>query len=351
MRFTNAVVLAGLVAASQAFLLPPSISPTDSDVIKALPIDVAAQAKPITLDLECKDCPVLASSDTPGLTWIDGLENKLHFDFSIEHGDIDILTLNGAQIYPPQIISPKVITALQLTSDGREPKYVPLGYELVIKPVTKTGHQLDLIAIRLQIVEIGDRFVDGLESIEVQLLKSPTGMVLDVKVDTAPTTNSGGKDCTSLVCKLKSIMAEKLAGLKGLKPGMGCHKSSSAQPDYPASSGKGSHKGHHGLRPQHKHHGLRRFFHALKSIALHVLIPVFIGIAVGLAASMIGMVVGHTAVFVWRAFHGRRQRGAYCTVQRNESADDVHDDTKPFLEHQGPPPVYQDILVDEKAAL
>lgn len=344
MRFTNAAVVAGFVAASQAIVLPP-ISSTDFEPFAA-PVGGAEEVGGITLNLPCKSCPFQTGSDAYGPTWAEGIESELRLDFFIEQGDTGILTLNGVQIYPTPIIPSATIAALQTASDGREPAYVVLGYELLSKPVASSKQdELDLVAIRLQIFEIGDRFVDGLESVEVRILKTPSGRLVAVKLDRAPTTNAGGKDCASFICKVKSMMATKLDAIKSIKLGTGCPKAAAKH------AGKGSHKGNHGNRPHHKQRGFRKFLHAMKSIALHVLIPVFIGIAVGLAASMIGMVVGHAVVLIWRTFHGRRRRGTCGRIMLRESVDDAREDAKPFLDHQEPSPAYEDSLIDEKKAI
>jgi hypothetical protein len=348
MRFTIPAFIAGLAVVSQAFLLPPSISSSDTDIVNTLPFEVESEAIGQALDLPCMKCPVATSQG-----WVRDVESKLRLQFSI-HDDIDTdkLYLNGFQIYPAQVAQSDPLTALQLAANADENSFLPnlrLGYELRITPVVKSEQdQLELINIQLQIIEIANKFVDGLESVELKLLKTPSGKLMIGDLKTAPTTNPGSKDCKSLVCKLRVILANKLGQLKPKKGG--CMKT---RPHKAASHPEGGRHGHgsHGPHRHHNHHGLARFFHALKSIALHILIPVFIGVVAGFTASLIGMIVGQAVVFLWRTFYRRGRKGAYSKVQQDETTVSRKggDEAQAFLEHQGPPPVYEDVVVDEKS--
>jgi hypothetical protein len=72
---------------------------------------------------------------------------------------------------------------------------------------------------------------------------------------------------------------------------------------------------------------------------------------VGITASLLGMVVGHIAIFVWRIlFRRNTPRQQYIKVQQEEVADEVMDESKGFMAHQGPPPVYEEVVIVEKAS-
>jgi hypothetical protein len=63
------------------------------------------------------------------------------------------------------------------------------------------------------------------------------------------------------------------------------------------------------------------------------------------------MVVGHIAIFIWRALFRRGQRPQYSKLQQEEIVvEDVTDATKSFIEPEGPPPVYEEVVVVEKAS-
>lgn len=277
---------------------------------------------------------------------------------------MDKLTINGVQVYPhtpsielltaSQVLAGIPTTSADGTTSGIE-EVQTLGYEIFIRPIAKANDrdQLELIGVRLQIVEIADMFVDGLPSVELQLVKTKEGKLMIASLNTAPTSNpkpEAGKKCASTLCKWRAMLSGKLAGIKS---GMGCGSKASggkAPGKHPHSNGRPGSHGHHGPHRHHRHHGFTRFLHALKSVAIHILVPVFVGIAVGMTASIIGMVVGHTLVFLWRTFYRRGQKGSYSKVQQREcTLEDDNEETKSFLEHHGPPPVYEDvILVEEK---
>ena len=85
---------------------------------------------------------------------------------------------------------------------------------------------------------------------------------------------------------------------------------------------------------------------------MHVVIPVLIGVMVGITASLLGMIVGHIAIFFWRIlFRRNTPRQQYIKVQQEEDVvDDVADETKAFMAHQGPPPVYEEVVIVEKVS-
>lgn len=301
------------------------------------------------MNLECTNCPLATATG-----WVSGVPSKLQLNFSISHNDIETLNLNEFQIYPARNFVFYPLSALQFAADpvGNDaPANLRLGYELGVKPIAEPEQgQLELVAIRLQIIEIGSKFVDGLPSVELKLFKTPLGKLLIGDVQIGPTTNPGGKGCNTAICRLRKIIADKQALIKGIK---GCGKTTagvSAVKTFPAGvrphHGHGHHKGQGHGHGYYKHHGYGRIIHFLKSIALHVLIPVFIGIIAGFTASMIGMLVGRTVVFIWRTFYRRGQQGAYINVRQDETACvEKGEEAKSFMEHEEQPPVYDDVII------
>lgn len=364
MLTTTAVVAAGLAVVSQAFLLPPSVSSADIDIVKALPFESLAQANSRTLNLQCTTCPVAIAQNGGMTTWLSGLDSYLQLVFTV-NDESDVLSMNGVQIYPPRFDrAPEPLIALQV-AEGTSPsdatnQNLRLGYELTFRPVDKTEKsgedEFQLLAMHFQVVEIGDKFVDGLESVEVKLIKSSSGKLMMADLETAPTSNppidpsKDGADCTTLICKFRAIVAGKLSNMKPKKGG--CGSKAGSVPTI--SSGRRPHK-HHGPRPnhhghRHRHSKFGRFLHTMRSVAFHVIIPVFVGIAVGLSASIIGMIAGQMIVFFWRAIY-RNGQGNYAQVEQDETEEGEQDDhTKYCSEKQGLPPVYDEILKDEKTA-
>lgn len=348
MIFLRSALVAGLATISQAILLPPSVSSVDTDIVNTLPFEAKSGAEGRTLDLECKNCPV-PSYQHNELTWVYGVESKLQLHFAITKNEVDKLRLNGIQIYPPPELPLQPLGTLQTaqeTQDNNYPIFLRLGYELIVTPVTKSEEdQLELILVRFQVVEIGGNFVDGLESVLLKLLKTPSGNLMIGDLKTAPTINPGSKDCQTLLCQLKSIVT---GSLSHMKPKKGC--GSKTAPPKALPHGHGDHGSKHGPHHHHRHHGLSRFLHALKRATFHVLIPVLIGIAAGFTASLIGMFVGQSVVFLWRTFYRRGRKGPCSRIEQYETKADEKDQEKSLLEHQDPPPVYEDVIEDAKSA-
>ena len=99
------------------------------------------------------------------------------------------------------------------------------------------------------------------------------------------------------------------------------------------------------------HHMHRNsFFHSALRFARHVftfvLLPVMVGVAVGITASAIGMLVGQAVVFLWMKYRrtGNSQHGVYESVETEDKEGDL-----PAYDAQGLP-AYID-LEDEKKAV
>lgn len=363
MLLIRSALVVGAATLTQAFLLPPSasVSNADIDIITSLPFEDAAQADSLNLNLKCTGCPLATPHG-----WVAGVDNKLQLDLSINHGDVDTLLINGLEIYPPRDLSLDVLMAPQVSSDASN--FVRLGYELRIDggsvsqaAIHTEKSQLELVNISLQVVEIGDKFVDGLENVHIKLLKAPSGKLTILALKTAPTMNpiinpsDNAKDCTTLICKWRAIVANRLSSIK---PSKGCGKKAGSKHDSSASGkqynhhGSRPHRGHHGPHRHHhmKHHGIAKFFLALQNVAIHVLIPIFIGLAVGMTASLVGMLVGNVIISVWRLAYRRGHKGTSSRIQHEEVANAMQKDAEkiPFLSPEAPPPQYADVVADGK---
>jgi hypothetical protein len=372
MRFTQLGAATALVAATQAFLLPPTITSADSDIINTLPFEDAVDIKDRVVEIDCPGCPVVVA-DIEGKMHSAQVENVLRLKFSLSLKDNDELFMNDVQIYP---IDPRSTTFMEpLTADqlvkspagtweyAASPK---LGYGISVShPATSNNEQLDLVNINIEILEVADTFVNGIDAVLMKVLETPSGklMIGDVEIIPIPTQSptskptDGNQECATMICKWRAIIADKLSKIKGCagKARPGAHGSKHSSGVRPHGHGRprpqGPHRPH---RHHHRHGGFARFF---RSIVLHVFIPIMIGVVVGVTTSLIGMVVGHIIIFVWRVLFRRGQRGQYRKVQQEETlAKDEDDETKSFVNHQGPPPTYEEApayeaaVVDEKAS-
>lgn len=350
MRFIQAGAAAALLGLSSAFLLPPTISEADKDIITTLPFEDAVDIGTRVMEISCPACPAIPEIE--GKMHLQQPPSILKLNFTISHENTDQLLLNGVQIYPINPLSESFMTPLTAplmakTKDNTwEQTSTPtLGYSLSVRhPVAYSKQdQLDLVAIHLEIKVVGDKFVSGLPSVEMKLLETPSAqlMIGDASI-TQPKSElenptDDGQECTTILCKWRAIVADRLSKLKGC--------GSMARPAHKVFPGhKKPHHGHHGrpFRHHHRHGGFARF---LKGIVLHVFIPVLIGIMVGITASLVGMVAGHIVIFVWRTVFRRGQKQQYAKVKPQESKEE--EEVQSFLGHQGPPPEYEEATVEK----
>ncbi|THV45949.1 hypothetical protein BGAL_0433g00020 [Botrytis galanthina] len=377
MRFITFGAGAALATLSQAFLLPPAISESASDAIDSLSFDAAIEAEGRILAVDCPGCPIAADTfDARGRRHgLKGL-NRLMFNFSVSHDDgLDRVLLNGLQFYPIDMDSSlERLSAPQMikTTDNKwvEAAEPDLGYALRIhKPISYSKQdQIDLIMATLEILEVGNTFVDTVNNIELKILTTPSGKLVigDAQVVPSPPkshlSNSvdDGQECTTVLCKWRAIMADKLSALKKSCGGQAQPTSHNSRPQghgrprpHGHHGGHGGHRGHggHGAhgRPHrfsHKHHDIARF---LRGVVLHVFIPVIIGIVAGITASLVGMVVGHVVIFMWRLLFRRGSQSQYTKVQQEDvGVEEGIEEEKGLIQHQGPPPVYEDIVREDK---
>lgn len=349
MLSTTLLALAGLATTSQAFLLPPSISQSDSDVVSTLPFEITAGNDGQVLDLDCSTCPFAQTSDT-GRRIYAAVENRLQLNFSIEHGEkSERLLLNGMQLYPTphRFMMPPLLEAPQLSEvtplSGKADK-VRLGYEFSMKQETGFNPEednLELIAMRFQVVEVDDIFVDGLDSVELKVIKAPGGKLMLANIHTGASANpsdAGGKDCTTLFCKWKAMLPERLT--KG-KPCPGKKAGAHGQPRI-GGHPRPYHEGHR----HHRNPTMAKVSRFVEMVFATFLVPVFVGIAVGMTVSLIGMIVGHLLVALWHVVYRRASKNAYTEIQQVDAEEEGA--AKESMDSRGPPPVYEDVIVVEE---
>lgn len=321
------------------------------------------------------------------------LESKLQLNFSLEH-DVesgDRLMMNNMQIYPLDLQSSSNLEPLtaSLMTKGNDKTWNSvgspvLGYSLSIKHPVQLGsdeNNLNMVSIHIEIVEVADKFLSGLPTIDLKLLETPSHkLMIGAAEVVAPVHRTPGSEdgCTTLTCRWRAIIADRLAQIQALKAqalkkvgcggkgkgqahGQGRPGRPAGRPNWvPTTPGHNKHHGHHSQGPEgsdrtfrhhHRHGSVARF---LRGIVIHVLLPVLMGVMVGITASLIGMVVGHIAIFLWRITFRRGQRaecGKYAGVAQTDSTETSDSEEKSFLGHQGPPPEYEVVIVDEKTEI
>lgn len=312
----------GLVATANALLLPPVFNEAD-EVVTTLPVPIEVDAdlaiakvpESQTVNLECPGCLQFGRKHRKEIP------SHLQLEFRIESlRDTDRLTLNGYELYPKAdplrntLTAPVLPNLVNRRKGGGPPhlrggpnrpyKNQPLGFAMETGAVaTDDDEDLQLINVEVQIIEVGNVFIEGIPNVQVKLVKTPTGKLAIGTIDTisfqSRPTDGGGKEkeCSTTLCKWKAIFFQKLYRIF-----KGCDKSQGGRP--PHAHEHGEHR--HGHGPHAHHMGQRHGWgHGLRIIVTHVLFPILIGIVAGISASIIGMMFGTLIVLLWRTFFRR----------------------------------------------
>ncbi|KAI0111076.1 hypothetical protein GGR51DRAFT_508798 [Nemania sp. FL0031] len=409
MHLQSLIAGVGLVATTNALLVPPEFSITD-DAVATLPVpieidaDVAVSQVPDTqtVMMPCPGCLQL------GRKHHKEIPSHLKLDFSIESTDgADRLTLNGYELYPHpdplrNILKAPVLPDMASRRVGAPPRFRggpnrpqrnrPLGFSMETGAVaTDDDEDLQLISVKLQIIEVGNVFVDGIPMVQVKLVKTPSGKLAIGTIDAVRAANPQfkpeddmrmqmHKECASTLCKWKALFYEKLSHIFALK---GCG-SSSHRPPPPHHGGlpppppppsfphhgppppppphrhhhhDGEHRHGHGPRPSHMGHG-HGWGHGAGMFVTRILFPVLIGIVAGISASIIGMMIGTFVVFIWRTFFRRhsprsshRCRYAHKAARSEAAADEEKSGLLADQEGVEAPPAYVEsnvVVTDDK---
>ncbi|KAH8907774.1 hypothetical protein BR93DRAFT_565640 [Coniochaeta sp. PMI_546] len=367
---------AGLAAATQAFLLPPDISQSDVDTVSSLPhVEALSIPEHINLNLSCPGCLLQTKGRHHGVGAETSPARRSHLElaFSIDHSESpDRLLVNGYPLFPkanPFLDSLKaavvpdncVRTAIkELRGHRRRPQpQQELGYQLSVgQRATNPEDGLALYALDLQIIEVGDAFVDGIPNVHITLVKDiATGALAIGSVETTESTTAIATpmdkqaECSTFMCKWLAIMKDNMAKMKG-KP---CHGKMRGGAKGPRPHHEHHH--HHKGRPNKmegdaRHHSWGQLF---KNIAHHILLPVAVGIVAGVSVSLIGMMVGTLIVSVWRLFfrrpshrrrsHSRSHSHSHHKAPKTEVAAAEAEEKSGLIEHQDPPPSYDEEAV------
>jgi hypothetical protein len=228
-----------------------------------------------------------------------------------------------------------------------------LGYSLSIKPYHDGKQDLHVYALHLRIIEVANEFVRHVPAVDLKVISTPTGqlMIAESKIQSNFATKvpaAGGAGCSTLLCKWKAIIASKG---KGLRKGCGqkTDKPYQVPRPYGIKGGRPKPEGFGRVHPHGQYHHRRphgnALYRFLKALTVHVLVPVLVGMGIGITASVLGMLMGQFIVLIWRTFFRHGERGQ-CRNRVTEEVDGEGDEeAKGFLEGQEQPPVYEEAIV------
>ncbi|EHK23975.1 uncharacterized protein TRIVIDRAFT_169678 [Trichoderma virens Gv29-8] len=293
-----------LAAAAAAFVIVPEISEKDESIFKTLPVDpetfqLPAEALGQSLDVPCRQCR--------------GRDTHLKLDFAVEDGSR--LMVNGFELYPHADPWRDDLVAEVVRASGAANERT-LGYSLAVLPRAKDEQQqLELVDVKLRIIEVGHRFIDDIPTVKIGLIKATTGEIVisDMQIMAVPEM-----PCHSMWCRAKAAM-------KGFG---GCHKKMNNGPHHepPMAPKEGHHHPHHPHHHERPHHApeeewnsQRDWRRLVTSVASHIVLPVLMGITAGVGVAFLAMfmcsVVYRLSMFV----RGASPRRSWCPHHRRNA--------------------------------
>ncbi|KAL6890366.1 hypothetical protein GGI43DRAFT_430560 [Trichoderma evansii] len=329
-----------LAAAATAFAIVPEISEKDENIFKSLPVEpetfqLPAEAFGQSLDVPCRQCR--------------GRDSHLKLDFAVEDGSR--LMVNGFELYPHADPWRGDLTADVVRASGSATERT-LGYSLSVLPKAKDEEQqLELVDVKLRVIEVGHRFVDDIPVVKVGLIKAVTGdiVISDMQLMAAPEM-----PCNTMWCRAKSAL-KGFGGCHGKKPHGPEHhgeQTEAVHPPHPPHPHHHHEKPHHHERPHHHHHefeeGQRDWRRLVRNVASHIVLPVLMGITAGVGVAFLAMFLCSVVYRISMFVRGGAQRRSWCPHHRRNSAQfpSAEEEKRGLLEAEEaqdstPAPAYQ----------
>lgn len=345
--------------AAQAFLLPLEIVET-AEVPKSLAPFVGQSQE---IDLDCSSCPFALESTRHGLhEWTTSQKSDLKLKFATADNK---LQLNGVPFYPiafpelPPLLSVKQVA--KKDAEGMTTKVwdayhgdLKLSYSLEVNDIKHFANpdeeKADVVSVVISIIGLDDKMVQ-VDDIHIKLLKEAdsavnrhrfscskklqTNRCLQLHIIDVFPVRSAGQDtqCTTVMCRFFAKIAANMSAAKsaahsaatkvGQKVRICCLRCMRL---FRSASHHGKHHGmHHGahhhsnMHPNggslklagqemsHEHHSwVPAFMAGVRRGFTIVLFPMLAGIAFGVVASAVGMMVGQLVVFLWCKFRPTR---------------------------------------------
>ncbi|KAL6889222.1 hypothetical protein HDV57DRAFT_525263 [Trichoderma longibrachiatum] len=312
-----------LAAAAAAFVIVPEISEQDENIFKALPVEpetlqLPAEALGQSLDVPCRQCR--------------GRDARLRLDFAVEDGSR--LMVNGFELYPhADPWRDDLVAEVVRAGGGGSSSERTLGYSLSVLPRARDDEQqLELVDVKLRVIEVGHRFVDDVPVVKVGLIKAPGGEIVIADMQLMPVPEM---PCDSIWCRAKSA-------LKGFG---GCHKKmphehKGPHPHPHPHHGPGAKEEeedghpHHPHHHEHKPHRHQRPHHAPKeewnserdwrqlvlSVASHIVLPVLMGITAGVGVAFFAMFLCSVVYRLSMLVRGGSPRRSWCPHHRRNAS-------------------------------
>ncbi|KAL6718808.1 hypothetical protein ACLMJK_003042 [Lecanora helva] len=345
--------------AAQAFLVLPETNSLPEIEDKA-PTALDTSSK--TINVDCSTCPYALKSQRNGAhEWTGQVASELELNFASAD---NTLKLNDVIFYPLQNPTlPPRLTVAQRKKDGEvstmEGLDGRLGLSYSMEYNEKKFKENSLVTIVMTIMGLEGQMIK-VDNVEIKAIKEADGKLHLHSITTVPASpNAPDAKCENILCrvftKLIAGAHKAKATAKGAAHRMKCvcmkcfhkltghkhahHKGNMAVPhrrpdgtiELPTHIQFKPMDGHR-VHAHHNHHHrgfLARMGMVLRTTVKVVFVPILIGVAFGMAASAIGMLVGQAVVFIWMKLRRTPETGAYERVETDEK--------------EVPPPAYTDV--------
>ena len=371
--------------AAQAFLVIPetnSLPDVKDNDNSAAPSILETSKK--TVKLDCSTCPFALNTQRNGAhEWTGNVKSYLELNLATKD---DSLTLNDVPFFPlrnPAL--PPRLTVFQTKYDN-EPSQMEgfegqLGLSYSLEYSEKKFKDNTLVTVGMILMGLDGQMI-RVENVEIKAIKGANGKVrrssnsiafrgesnfsqlMIHSVNVIPASpNAPDAKCENILCrvftKVLTGVHKAKASAKGAAHRVKCvclkclktltgvkhihdpsrhhggkvvpHRRPDGTVELPShiQFRPAGHHGDYGFPRHHQKNGFLASVAAVARIALKVVfIPILIGVAFGMAASAIGMLVGQAIVFLWLKFRRTPENGAYERVEAEEKEA---------------PPAYQDV--------
>lgn len=346
-----------LVATAAAMLvLPDTTNANEDGVLRILPVEAELDGVPATatkqnLLIPCVRCP--------------GRAAQLELDFTVVKQER--LLVNGFEIFPgPDVRKSSKLSASILSDGGQHSNSQKLGYSLFIgMGGTDEGQNMELIHIELRVIEVGDRFIDGIPAVRVRLIRSPEKGLLIGAIDTDASDEPAPVDdsCDSLWCrvlnKINKTFKDVKSGIKGCggmrgkmkgghRKGHNHHGHHGHFEEGKMDNHKGHHKGHGHRRPHHGH-GSKGHRQSLGQLVRHfgafIVFPILLGISAGFGVGILSLAIFGILRRIAVSLRSKCQQDHEAVAAEcNATIDKMYQDDEKagLMAHQEGPPQYED---------
>ncbi|MCJ1430573.1 hypothetical protein MMC29_008491 [Sticta canariensis] len=291
-----------------------------------------------TVRLDCSTCPFALISDREGRhEWATDVDNELELKFSSENGRV---SLNGKPFYPisnpplPPILSAKQI---QKESDASAKKWegyhgdLTLSYSLEIENKKHfNADKTNLVSIVFTIMGLDGEMVN-VDDIEILVIETENERIIHSITTVPASPNRPDAKCTTIFCRVLTRLRTTMQAAKSAshaatkKIKICCLKcmqffgkagSQNSHGDLPLpthvhvkpgqTDPQVDHTDHvrtgHHVHGQHHRGWLHGLVVGIKRVFSFILFPILVGIAFGVTASAVGMLMGQLVVLLWMRY-------------------------------------------------